>query len=133
MPDFPVPPTPRKQRGNGALGRHRGQFLQLSPTGRSTIPVEESTFNAAAFEYGVQGYRAPHQETIAGPRYVKTGHFGSKLITGPAAPPQYYPLQRMHSSIIGPNHNVVDIDRICLGLDVRTTVSPLYLLCYGTL
>lgn len=81
-------------------GCTRDHSFVLSPTGRSTVPMDDLS--------DIMGFLSPAPK-------------GSGLDTLPQHSEGRFADQR-------PKHpqNVVNVDRIRLGLDVRTTVRPLY-------
>ncbi len=121
-----------------------------SPTGRSTVPSEEPFSYWTPPQCALPGYprREPRSHTqVYGPRHQNeaAGPIGAYDLLGPGAIGQergqaypthfrnggYSPQRRgpprfggrhAHDFASG-HHNVVDVDRIGRGLDVRTTVS----------
>ena len=78
----------------------RASYMELSPTGRSTVPPGE---HASLMDWMSKA--------------------GERILPSPRRELGRYPDLRMGSQ------NAVDIERIRLGLDVRTTVNP-HCLCF---
>jgi hypothetical protein len=123
-------PTVIRRRGlNSVMARgpdgynlsRRPSYLQLSPTGRSTIPrgafggaQPVDSLDAAAF--------FPTKERPGGKQ--SSGHFSGLRLDSAMASPSMIPrsMPKGGRNDIG-QHNTVDTERIRHGLDVRTTVS----------
>jgi hypothetical protein len=107
----------------------RSTYLQLSPTGRSTIPRGAFTSPQSMESLRFAALQGPNSiDRQEGKQLTPKFSAMSLNQIALASPTMARPLKAAHGrnandSHFGGQHNTVDIERIRRGLDVRTTVS----------